>query len=43
MELLINDILKLGGRRDRLKAKVFGGARMIVGLSDIGKLNGDFT
>lgn len=43
MELLINDILKLGGRRDRLKAKAFGGARMIAGLSDIGKLNGDFT
>ena len=43
MELLINDILKLGGRRDRLRAKAFGGARMVDGLSDIGQLNADFT
>lgn len=43
MELLINDILKLGGRRDRLRAKAFGGARMVAGLSDIGRLNSEFT
>lgn len=43
MELLINDILKLGGHRDRLRAKAFGGARMVAGLSEIGKLNSDFT
>ncbi|QJF51174.1 chemotaxis protein CheD [Roseobacter ponti] len=43
MELLINDILKLGGRRDRLRAKAFGGSRMVSGLSDIGRLNSDFT
>ncbi|MEM1075265.1 MAG: chemotaxis protein CheD [Pseudomonadota bacterium] len=43
MELLINDILKMGGRRDRLRAKAFGGARMVAGLSDIGRLNSDFT
>lgn len=43
MELLINDILKLGGRRDRLLAKAFGGARMVAGLSDIGQANCDFT
>ncbi len=43
MELLINDVLKLGGRRERLRAKAFGGARMIEGLSDIGKLNSHFT
>jgi chemotaxis protein CheD len=42
MELLINDILKLGGKRDRLHAKAFGGARMVAGLSDIGKKNSDF-
>ncbi|MEM9735199.1 MAG: chemoreceptor glutamine deamidase CheD [Pseudomonadota bacterium] len=29
MELLINDILKRGGRRDRLEAKVFGGGHVI--------------
>ena len=26
MELLINDILRRGGRRDRLEARLFGGA-----------------
>ena len=29
MELLINDIMKLGGDRRRLKAKVFGGAQVM--------------
>lgn len=43
MELLINDILKLGGERSRLRAKAFGGARMVAGLSDIGLLNSQFT
>ncbi len=43
MELLINDILKLGGNRDRLRAKAFGGARMVAGLSDIGRVNSEFT
>lgn len=43
MELLINDILKLGGQRDRLRAKAFGGAKMVAGLSDIGNANSAFT
>ena len=43
MELLINDILKLGGQRERLRAKAFGGARMVAGLSDIGRSNSEFT
>lgn len=43
MELLINDILKLGGQRSRLHAKAFGGARMVAGLSDVGKNNSDFV
>jgi chemotaxis protein CheD len=43
MELLINDILKLGGSRERLRAKAFGGARMVAGLSDIGRMNSEFT
>lgn len=30
MEVLINDILKQGGRRDGLQAKIFGGARVIA-------------
>lgn len=43
MELLINEILKRGGMRSRLKAKVFGGAQMIEGLSGIGADNAAFT
>ncbi len=43
MELLINALLKAGARRDRLEAKIFGGARMIAGLSDIGQSNGEFA
>lgn len=43
MELLINDLLKLGAQRHRLKAKVFGGAQMVSGLSEIGPANSAFT
>lgn len=43
MELLINDLLKWGARRDRLKAKAFGGAQMVSGLSGIGAANCAFT
>lgn len=43
MERLINDLVKLGARRDRLQAKAFGGARMVSGLSDIGAQNAEFT
>ncbi len=43
MELLINEILKKGGARARLTAKVFGGAQMVQGLSEIGLANARFT
>jgi len=43
MELLINALLALGARRDRLEAKVFGGARMTAGLTDIGAKNAEFV
>lgn len=43
MELLINDLLKLGARRSTLQAKVFGGAQMIEGLSNIGPENSAFA
>ncbi|MGC1496008.1 MAG: chemotaxis protein CheD [Sulfitobacter sp.] len=43
MELLINDLLKLGAKRDRLRAKAFGGAQMVSGLSGIGAANCAFT
>lgn len=43
MELLINDMIKLGASRNRLKAKAFGGARMVAGLSDVGETNAAFA
>ena len=43
MELLINDLLKLGAVKARLTAKVFGGGRMIDGLSNVGARNVDFA
>jgi chemotaxis protein CheD len=43
MEYLINGIIKLGGRRDRLKAKVFGGSKMLEGLGRIGEKNARFA
>lgn len=43
MELLINGLLQRGARRDRLEAKLFGGARMLSGLTDIGRQNGVFA
>lgn len=42
MEKLINEILKLGGKRDRLEVKVFGGANVINNSSMIGAKNVDF-
>jgi chemotaxis protein CheD len=43
MELLINGLLKKGARRERIEAKLFGGARMLEGLSDIGSQNAAFA
>jgi chemotaxis protein CheD len=43
MELLVNGLMRQGAQRDRLEAKVFGGARMMRGLSDIGKRNTEFA
>ncbi len=43
MELLINGLLRLGADRRHLKAKVFGGAKMVHGLSDEGARNGEFV
>ena len=41
LEQLINALLKRGAERSRLRAKVFGGAKMMSGLPDIGRRNGD--
>src|SRR5215469_6390186 len=39
MELLVNGLLTLGAQRERLRAKLFGGARLSPGLTDIGHHN----
>lgn len=43
MEVLINDVLKAGGDRRRLEAKLFGGGRMFDALQDVGLANADFA
>ena len=43
MELLLNGLMRQGAQRDRLEAKLFGGARMMQGLSDIGAKNSEFA
>ena len=45
MELLINQLLRMGARRESLEAKVFGGGAVIPGLSalSIGDSNADFV
>jgi len=39
MEGLIEGILRLGGREDRLEVKVFGGGNIVQGMSDVGEQN----
>jgi chemotaxis protein CheD len=45
MELLINAIMRHGGDRRRLSAKVFGGGNVLsgMGLPTVGELNSAFT
>ena len=43
MELLINALLRKGAVKGRLRVKLFGGARMIDGLSDVGSANAAFA
>jgi chemotaxis protein CheD len=43
MELLVNGLLQQGARRDRLTARIFGGGRMVEGLSDVGAMNVAFA
>lgn len=43
MELLINGLLKRGAQRNRLKAKLFGGAMMEQKFGRIGKANAEFA
>ena len=43
MELLLNALLRKGCRRDRLEVKLFGGAHLFDGLSDVGGQNSTFA
>lgn len=45
MEVLINHLLKLGARRNRLEAKVFGGGAVLESLSssNVGTRNAEFV
>jgi chemotaxis protein CheD len=43
MESLINDLLKLGATRERLEVKVFGGGRVLSGMTDVGARNISFV
>jgi len=43
MEVLINEILSRGGRRERLEIKVFGGGNVLVGSTPVGTRNSDFV
>jgi chemotaxis protein CheD len=39
MERLINELLKLGARRERLEVKLFGGGRILPSMTDVGMRN----
>lgn len=43
MEVLINDCLKAGAKRERMEAKLFGGGRMFDALRDVGLANAEFA
>ena len=45
MEVLVNALLSMGARRDRLEAKVFGGANVVRSMSNstVGADNSDFV
>ncbi|MDR5730838.1 MULTISPECIES: chemoreceptor glutamine deamidase CheD [Caballeronia] len=45
MEVLINELIKRGGRRERFEAKVFGGGAVLAGMTtiNIGDRNSEFV
>lgn len=43
MELLVNGLLRAGAAKGRLVAKLFGGARMLTGVGDIGRRNAEMA
>ena len=43
MERLINEIIKHGGKRENLEAKLFGGGQVLAKMTDVGARNVDFV
>ena len=43
MELLINEMMKSGAARSRLRAHLYGGANVVAGLGSIGSSNAAFA
>ena len=43
MESLVNELMKLGAQRARLEVKLFGGARILASMSDVGARNIEFV
>lgn len=42
MQFLIDGIVRLGGSTDSLEVKIFGGGRIVDGMSDVGEKNIEF-
>lgn len=43
MELLVNEMMKKGAQRSRLRAHLYGGANIVAGLGQIGSANAAFA
>lgn len=43
MEMLINEILKNGGKKENLEVKITGGGKILRNMTDIGKRNIEFA
>ena len=43
MEALINEILKIGGRKENLEIKLFGGGKILEQMTNIGEMNIQFA
>ena len=43
MEVLINQLIKLGAKRENLEAKVFGAGKVLAGAGDVGQRNAHFV
>lgn len=43
MEVLINQLIKLGAQREYLEVKVFGAGKVLAGMGDVGQRNAHFV